>query len=348
VTSDRARALADFFHTVAPRLLAELEASAALAGADPAAAAREWQAVALHACVRGVVSDDTRGASEAAADLVDDFHDAVLARLAGGEDAAWRARLAARYAEYDGLARTLGQKGAAKVPGAVARAAARHMGAPDPPALGEVLAPLLEALAEGAAATVAGAAPGDARAIHTPPVEGLRAITARLDGAGLAWGLGGSGLLAALGLVDHVNDWDVQVEAGPDVVRALYPDLPHTFHGHGGCHADWKLSFAAERTELIPRFAFFVPGGVVRVTLQVSGTWRGIPIASPEGWACAYALMGELDEPGLRARRAERAERLFAHLARAGADRARVAALFAEPLPEALAARLRALPVRTP
>ena len=365
MTRDRARALADFFHSVSPRLLAELEASDALAGSDPAARAREWQAVALHACVRGVVSDDSGGASEEAADLVDDFHDAVIARLAAGEGAAWRVRLAERYAEYDGLARTLGQKGAAKVPGAVARAAARHMGAPDPPALGEVLAPLLEALAEGAAATVAGAAAAEAGEIgippvaaagspaaeageiRTPPVAGLRRITARLDDAGIAWGLGASGLLAALGLVDHVNDWDIQVEVGPEVVRALYPDLAYTFHGHGGCHADWKLSFDAERTELIPRFAFFVPDGVVHVTLHVSGTWRGIPLASPEGWACAYALMGELDEPGLRARRAERAERLFAYLARAGADPARIEALLAEPLPEALAARLRALPRRT-
>jgi hypothetical protein len=305
--------------------------------------------VALHACVRGVVADDARGASDEAADVVDAFHDEVLARVAGGDDAAWRARLAERYAEYDGIARTLGQKGAAKVPAAVARAAARRMNASDPQALGEVMAPLLEAIAEGAAATLAAPDPADGSpALRTPPVEGLRRITARLDAAGIAWAVGASGLLAALGLVDEVNDWDVQVEADPESVRALYPDLPHVFHGHGGCHADWKLAFAEQHTELIPRFAFFVPGGVVRVRLMVSGTWRGLPIASPEGWACAYALMGELDEPGLRARRARRSELLFAHLAREGADPARLDAILAEPLPAALAARLRALPRRAP
>ena len=99
-----------------------------------------------------------------------------------------------------------------------------------------------------------------------------------------------------------------------------------------------------ERTELIPRFAFFVEGGVVHVPLAVSRHWRGLPVASPEGWACAYALMGELDEPALRARRAERATLLFDHLGRTGADASRLEAMLAQPLPAPLAARLRALP----
>src|SRR5262249_52649040 len=120
----------------------------------------------------------------------------------------------------------------------------------------------------------------------------------------------------------------------------------HGFHGHGGCHADWKLSFAEARTEIISRFAFFAPTGVVRVRLHVSRHWRGLPIASPEGWACAYWLMGELDEPSLRARRSERAAWLLAHPAPSGAAPAGLDAMLAEPLPEPLAARLRSLPRR--
>jgi hypothetical protein len=146
-----------------------------------------------------------------------------------------------------------------------------------------------------------------------------------------------------LGLVDQVNDRDIQVEAGPDQVRAVFAGEPYEFHGHGGCHADWKLAFAEARTEVIPRFAFFAPAGIVHVRLSVSRHWRGLPIASPEGWACAYWLMGEYDEPSLRERRAARAESLLAHLERTGADRARAEAMLAEPLPEPLAARVRAL-----
>ena len=82
---------------------------------------------------------------------------------------------------------------------------------------------------------------------------------------------------------------------------------------------------------------------IVRVRLAVSAHWRGLPIASPEGWACAYWLMGEYDEPALRERRATRAELLFAHLERTGVDRVRLETMLAESLPAALASRLRAL-----
>jgi hypothetical protein len=333
-----ARALAALFTGVSPRLLAELDEAGVLAGVPPATARSEWQAVALHAFIRGVVSEDDK--SDTKADLVDEMHDLVLPALApGSEQPALRAHLARRYGEYDGIARTHGRKDAASVPAAIATACARRLGATDTKAFAAAATPLLEALAEGAAAVLAEAgAP-----VELPPIEPLRGVTARLDAAGIAWGVGASGLLAAFGLVDQVNDWDVQVDAEPEAVRALYPDLAYTFHGNGGCHADWKLAFADARTELIPRFAFFVPGGIVRVRLAVSRHWRGLPIASPEGWACAYWLMGEYDEPALRPRRAERADRLFAHLEHTGADPVRTAQMLAEPLPAALAARLRAL-----
>ena len=336
----RARSLASLFAEVSPRLLGELRESGVLAGVADADARTEWQAASLHALIRGVVAEDDR--SEAKADLVDALHDLVLASLAPEpEQPALRARLATRYNEYDGIARTAGRKGAASVPAAIAAACGKHLGLPAGNAFSESAASLLEALADGASAVLAET---DAPELRLPPIEPLRSITARLDRAGIEWAVGASGLLASLGLVDQVNDWDIQVEADPEALRALYADLPHEFHGHGGCHADWKLSFGEARTEVIPRFAFFVPAGVVHVRLAVSRHWRGLPIASPEGWACAYALMGELDEPSLRARRAERAELLFAWLERTVADRARLEAMLKEPLPAALAERLRALP----
>jgi len=337
-----AHALAAFFNDVSPRLLHELAEAGALAGSSEDAARREWQAAALHALIRGVVAEDER--SDVKADLVDGLHDLLLPELApGGEQAELRAHLASRYEEYDGIARTRGRKDAAAVPAAVAKACAWHLRLADARGFVAAATPLLEALAEGAAAVLAEAS---APELSLPPVEPLRRLTGRLDSAGIEWGVGASGLLASLGLVDEVNDWDVQVETEPDVVRELFKDVPHVFHGHGGCHADWKLAFDDARTEIIPRFAFFTPAGVVRVRLSVSRHWRGLPIASPEGWACAYWLMGEFDEPSLRERRAARAARLFAHLERAGVDPARAQAMLAEPLPDALAARLLALPVR--
>ena len=342
VTAEQgARALATFFEDVAPRAYADLVESGVLAGAPNAKAEYEWQAAALHACVRGAVAVDLD--ATLTADLIDAFHERVLASGQWGaahELQTRRAHIAARYGEYDGLARTLGTAGGDRVPGAIASACATHIGAEDSGALRDTLAPLLEALAEGASQAVTET---DEPEVAMPPREPLRVVTARLDAAGIEWAVGGSGLLAALGLVEHVNDWDVQVECDPEPLKFLFATLPHEFHGHGGCHADWKLAFEAQRTELIPRFAFFAPAGVVRIRLHVTRHWLGLPIASPEGWAVAYWLMGRDDEPEQRARRAARAELLFTWLDQAGADAARLDELLAEPLPAELAQRLQRL-----
>jgi len=138
--------------------------------------------------------------------------------------------------------------------------------------------------------------------------------------------------------VDRANDWDVTVDADIDAVAAACGGHARR-HGTGGGHADHKLSFEVERVELIARFAFFTPRGVVHIPTIVTRRWRGLPIGSPSGWAVAYALMAEHDGD---ARRRERAELLLAWLARAGAD-AGLAAVLGEPLPDALRVRLAGL-----
>ena len=181
-----------------------------------------------------------------------------------------------------------------------------------------------------------------------PPLPPLLETLARLERAGIPHALGASGLCAALGLVDHVNDWDVTCEADLDTLAALFADRPHERFGNSGCHADHKLNLEANGIELIARFAFFVPGGVVRIPTRVTGRWNGAPVGSPEAWAVAYALMGEFDDVAQRERRRARAETLFAWLAEHGAEPAAVRELLAEPLPAELATRLGALPARRP
>ena len=176
-------------------------------------------------------------------------------------------------------------------------------------------------------------------AVH-PPFEQLADAGARLDAAELGWALGGSGLLHALGLADHVGDWDLQTDASPEDCEAALAGRPYERFAANGCHADYKLTLKDADAEIIIRFAFATPRGVVRIPTRVSGHWRGMPLASPEGWAVAYWLLGELD--GVPARTAK-AERLLAHLAMHGADRARLTELLAQPLPAALASRLEAL-----
>lgn len=180
-------------------------------------------------------------------------------------------------------------------------------------------------------------------AVLHPPLAPLLAAIARLERAGIPHALGASGLCAALGLVDRVNDWDVTCEADLDTLAGLFADQLHDRFGNSGCHADHKLNLESNGIELIARFAFFVPDGIVRIPTRVSGSWNGVPVGSPEAWAAAYWLMGELEDSD---RRRACAALLFRHLQSAGADGEVVRLLLAQPLPAALAAQLEALPLR--
>ena len=177
--------------------------------------------------------------------------------------------------------------------------------------------------------------------VDHPPLAPLLALLERLRAHGLPHALGASGLLAALGLVRKVNDWDVTVEASVGKLEAACAGLAFSRHGNSGCHADHKLGFEQERIELIADFAFFGPHGIVRIPTAVTGDWQGIPVGSPTAWAAAYALMGELDDDS---RRRERAAALFAWLAGQPAEHEVRETLLAQSPPAEVAVRLRALP----
>jgi hypothetical protein len=172
-------------------------------------------------------------------------------------------------------------------------------------------------------------------AAATPDPAPAIELVATLRGHGIDAALGGSGLLESLGLETHVRDWDLTTDVSEDEVRRAVSGRTFGHSGNNGVHADSKLVFEDGPIDLIVRFAFFGDAGIVRIPTVVTGEWRGIPVGSPSGWAVAYAMMG----------RAEKSERLFAHLERTRADRAGVERLLAQPLPPALAARVRALPL---
>jgi hypothetical protein len=170
--------------------------------------------------------------------------------------------------------------------------------------------------------------------LATPPFEPLREVVARLERAGLVCALGGSGLLAALGLATEVRDWDLTSDASIDEVTAALAELPHAVAGSSGIHADHKLMTGP--VEVIARFSLLAGGRPVRLPTIVTGRWNDVPVGSPEGWAIAYALMG----------REAKAETLFAWLD-GRADRDTVARLLEQPLPGPLRARLAALAPRS-
>jgi hypothetical protein len=166
--------------------------------------------------------------------------------------------------------------------------------------------------------------------VKSPPLPPLLEVIGRLERAGIEVALGGSGLLAALGLSDTVRDWDLTTEAEQPRVRECLADLDTRLAGPGGVHADHKVMLPALEIECICRFAFHVDGAIVRIPTVVTRRWRGVPVASPEAWAIAYAVLG----------RAEKSERLFAWLEACGPDATIVARLLEEPLPAQLGRRL--------
>ena len=172
--------------------------------------------------------------------------------------------------------------------------------------------------------------------MNTPPLEPLLEIHRRLAAAGVEHALGGSALLHAHGLEDHVGDWDINTDADHDVLEPLLHDLHPVKFGSSGIHADSKLQLYGTTVELIVRMAILAEGKVVRIPTLPRSAWQGIPVGSREAWAVSYALLG----------RAEKSQRLFRALEQGGAHAADVARMLEEPLPAALAARLRALPVR--
>jgi hypothetical protein len=171
------------------------------------------------------------------------------------------------------------------------------------------------------------------RALTTPPLEALLEIVARLERERITCALGGSGLLAALGLVQVVHDWDLTADEPLERLLPVARGLAHETAGSDHLHADAKLMFPDHSVEIIARFAFHTARGVVHIPTVVTGHWRGVPLASPEAWAVAYDL---LDRPAKR-------DLLLGHLRGHGADRATVARLLAEPLPTEVAGRIAAL-----
>ena len=171
-------------------------------------------------------------------------------------------------------------------------------------------------------------------ATDSPPLEPLLEVVRILERQGIAVALGGSGLLSALGLAHRVRDWDLTTDLDLAAISAALESYRSQSFGPDGIHADHKVVIPDHGIEVICGFAFQTPHGVVRIPTALTGRWKGVPLGSPEAWGVAYALMGH----------AEKSELLLDHLARQGADRGIVDRLLREPLPDAIAERLKRLP----
>lgn len=157
MTAAVGRALAAYHAQVEPALWEDLREAGVFADADAAVARAEWECLALHACVRGLVAGS--GFGDTTADTLDAMHEHVLAAWTLEHPdgvAARRERVAARYDEYGRIGQERESDGPGEVASALGLAASAHVFAPRVAgvAAAAMLAGLHEAMAEGAAEVV--------------------------------------------------------------------------------------------------------------------------------------------------------------------------------------------------
>jgi hypothetical protein len=116
---------------------------------------------------------------------------------------------------------------------------------------------------------------------------------------GLVGAIGGSGLLAALGLTRVVHDWDITTDNDPSSVEVALIEAGYQHRsgpaggGNFATTALYAVDAVSHKVDVIVGFA--VRSGSRRIDLptRVTGSWRGLPLADPSVWERAYRIMGQ-------------------------------------------------------
>ncbi len=138
--------------------------------------------------------------------------------------------------------------------------------------------------------------------LWTPPLPVVEAVLGAIHRQGAVAAVGGSGLLAALGLIDRVRDWDVTTDAQTMTVEAALqahglPAAPAPVgEGRYATRARFVIRDLDHNVEVLVGFALRdSKGNVVPLPTRVTRTWRGLPIADPDVWLKAYRLLQRHD-----------------------------------------------------
>lgn len=132
----------------------------------------------------------------------------------------------------------------------------------------------------------------------TPPLAAVTAVVRALRAHGAVAAVGGSGLLAALGLAGHVRDWDVTTDAPTAVVLAALRSTRLAFvpaatgNGLYATQARFVVLGNEHEVDVLVGFAVRLGDRVVPLPTRVTRHWRGLPIADPAVWLRAYQLIG--------------------------------------------------------
>ncbi len=138
--------------------------------------------------------------------------------------------------------------------------------------------------------------------MQTPDFSALKEISSRLKKAGIKHALGGSGLMASLGLVKDVRDWDLTTDAEWETVEPLLKGLSYEVKPPTELFPSKYLCvIKIENTsiDLIGGFAIRTSSEVFNVPTLVIKEWEEVPVGSPAVWAKAYSLMGRFEKSNL-------------------------------------------------
>lgn len=133
--------------------------------------------------------------------------------------------------------------------------------------------------------------------LRTPPLTLVSHVQRVLSRRSIPSAVGGSGLLASLGLIGTVNDWDLVADAQPAAVEAALDELSLRYSraeqsGVFRTQALFTIDAGDHQIDVLVRFALQGPNGVIDIPARLGHWWRGLQMAEPEDWYLAYRLMG--------------------------------------------------------
>lgn len=130
-----------------------------------------------------------------------------------------------------------------------------------------------------------------------PPLSLIVEMQQKFAARGMHSVVGGSAVLASLGLVEDVQDWDLLTDAAPAVVQEVLEALECRYErlGPAGVFRSaglFRVSAEDHTIDIISRFTIETPEGMVHIPARAGDQWQGLVLARPQEWELAYRLMG--------------------------------------------------------
>lgn len=138
-------------------------------------------------------------------------------------------------------------------------------------------------------------------AVSMPPLGTVQTVQASLGRAGIPSVVGGSALLASLGLTREVHDWDLVTEGDPADVRKVVDALGLPYRqkepvGIFRSAAVFTVGAEGHEIDVLVGFALDSSGTAVSIPAEPGERWNGLTMARPEDWAVAYRLLGRTEQ----------------------------------------------------